>query len=365
MEINEASSILKSTPSVMAFKRGIIVTDAKFEYGTSKDVNGERERYPVPVIRHGVLATQNLNVSNKTEDRNVANIQTTETAKTGSDSEVVFVTFDMKFLSIKDGMHSCTNVGKKNDSKLGDTMKNMYNFFMEKAIGSKGMEEISKRFARNILNGRWLWRNRTMASTIKITVFINDNEEVVVKNAISMKLNDFSTEIEEVNLLGDYIARNLNGEALNSFRVEAEIDFGVKGAIEVFCSQNYIPKDGSEKKTDATRSLYKLPISKLHSDFHGVKVVGQAAFRDAKVWNAIRTIDTWYDDYEDIGLPISIEPTGASLMDLKFHRENQNSIFDLLKRIHKINPDSDEGMFIIASILRGGVMSESKNDKQD
>ena len=41
--------------------------------------------------------------------------------------------------------------------------------------------------------------------------------------------------------------------------------------------------------------------------------MGQAALRDQKIGNALRTIDTWYPAYEERRVPLPVEPNGASL----------------------------------------------------
>lgn len=91
--------------------------------------------------------------------------------------------------------------------------------------------------------------------------------------------------------------------------------------------------------------------------------MGTAALRDQKVANAIRTIDTWYPDYEQNGCkPIPVEPNGASLEAQRFFREigdkkNKSSAFDIIKELNITDPNSPQGMFFIACLVRGGVFS--------
>ena len=58
-----------------------------------------------------------------------------------------------------------------------------------------------------------------------------------------------------------------------------------------------------------------------------------------------------------------VEVNGASLSALEFFRRKAASSFQLFKRLLQIDPNSDEGMFCIAALDRGGVYSES--DKQE
>ena len=44
--------------------------------------------------------------------------------------------------------------------------------FIERAKTSDGLNDVAARFARNIANGRWLWRNRTIARQITVRVSV-------------------------------------------------------------------------------------------------------------------------------------------------------------------------------------------------
>jgi CRISPR-associated protein Csy3 len=88
--------------------------------------------------------------------------------------------------------------------------------------------------------------------------------------------------------------------------------------------------------------------------------MGQAALRDQKVGNALRTIDIWYPSFGERGVPIPVEPNGANLDAQEFFRDKKTSGFDLMRRVGEIAPiDSPEGNFLLACIIRGGVYSGS------
>ena len=90
-----------------------------------------------------------------------------------------------------------------------------------------------------------------------------------------------------------------------------------------------------------------------------MRVMGQAALRDQKVSNALRTIDTWYPEYASFGRPIPVEPNGANLEYQRFFRNGrQASAFELVKKLNLLDPASLEGLFVTASLIRGGVFSE-------
>lgn len=374
----------KYLPAVLAFRRGVIISDAPLEYETG---NGQTK--PVMVMLHGVMGTQNVNKKegdNATSTvaeaaRGVGNPQTIETAKMGPDAQRMIATFELKALRLRDALHSCATAKNQTQGQakvMRDSLKN----FVQQAEKSEGLAEVARRIARNICNGRWLWRNRLMASSIEITV-TSAERTWTTSNALDLPLKDFNNYSSEEKDIGAVIAAGMRGDNPRAWLiVRACVDFGVKGSIEVYGSQNYEPRvrgkkgdqaDGEDKdsqntpspvkdKTDdgLSRSLYKLSHPDMDPQLH---IMGQAALRDAKVWNALRTIDTWYEDYAIQGMPIPVEPLGASLEMMTFFRAKNTSAsaFDLFKKLNVIDPSSDDGMYCIASLMRGGVFSDSEN----
>lgn len=368
---------LKTLPSVLSFRRGVLITDALLEYGSK---NGEV--YPVAVIRHGAIGTQNVN-EKKTAvsddgtvsdgERNVANPQEVESAKTGVDMINLQVSFGMKALDMADSLYACAS-SKKGNAEDSRKLKEMLTDFVERAKDSQGLVEVSRRIARNIVNGRWLWRNRLIASHVRVEINAGENHHWVVDDALKMSLTRFDDYSDIEKEIGEIIADGFRGKAEKvSLSIRATLDLGVSGSVEVFASQNYEPDTSKTKgKGGLSRSLYKLPMPHdvSQESFGGANVVGQAAFRDAKIWNALRTMDTWYPEYEDGDMPIAIEPQGASLSMMRFFRAGKShknlSAFELFKRLNQIDTDSPEGMYCMASLLRGGVFGESeKAEKGD
>lgn len=335
-------------PGVMSLKRTVVITD-----GVMSSVLNDGSTKLVDVVRHGIRGTQNVVKDKKEEaDRNVSNVQETDTAKLDADAVAMRVEFEMRFLPIISAIDACSD----KSAEIVASYKKSIESFVAKAANSKGLKEVAARYARNIANGRWLWRNRTAAESINITVFV-DNEELVF-DALSIPLNDFSAYSESEQKLAAHIARGMSGQQATSIKVGSEVDFGVKGAVEVFPSQNYI--DGKPK--GFARSLYKYgtpdKISKIDNNR-----VGYAAIRDQKIGNALRTFDTWYPKYGETGIPIAIEPNGANLDAQDFFRKNATSAFKLFLQLSEIDPNTDEGMFCIASLIRGGVYSGGKDGK--
>jgi len=371
MEVHTNTLPLKLLPSVLAFRRTVVVSDAPFYFESTDGTIHE-----VPVLRHGTMGTQNVNESKKrdeaetstvsTGERDVRNLQVIESARTGADMRKVQIRFQIKALPLKDALHSCANSRKEN-LEDAEKMRAFVSDFVARAKDSEGLAEVSRRIARNLCNGRWLWRNRFLANTVEIHVTAGDHGSWRVPDALGIPLQHFDEYSEIEREIGTILAAGFRGDQKIALNVQAVLNLGVTGSVEVFCSQNYEPEGKTSQKGGLSRSLYKLPwpgSDDQHAE--GVRIVGQAAFRDAKLWNALRTIDTWYPEYEVIGAPIAVEPQGANLSMMRFLRAKEHkraSAFELFKRLNQIDPDSPDGMYCIASLMRGGVFGDSEKNR--
>lgn len=355
-----SDQVFKKLSGVLSFQRGIVITDALFY----DDVDGEL--VPLYVLRHGIRGTQNVNKKGKGETstsgdasrENVSNIQTTDTAKTAPKSSAVVARFAIRFIDLKDALFACAPGKNDDDSMIADLRQSIESFIV-KAQESTGVDEIARRYARNILNGRWLWRNRLIAQKITISVS-NGGKPVGEESALDGKRWDVFTDYTEAEKsVAKVIADGLRGRDKAALEVMARIDFGFQGSMEVFCSQNYL-----EAKPDGfARSLYCVSVGEVKraDSTEGIRVMGQAALRDQKVSNALRTFDTWYPDFEAFGKPIPVEPLGASLDAQRFFRDKgKTSAFDLAKRLNTLDPATSEGMFMTACLIRGGVYSDGE-----
>lgn len=353
-------SSVSKLPGVLSFQRGMIVTDAIFWNAYTESA---RDSDTVKVVRHGIRGTQNVNTGEKNTEKDVANIQVTETAKTDINASGVKVTFDVRFLPLSVVLFSCA--GQNNEE-----IRAAIHSFIAKAEISEGLQEVARRYARNILNGRWLWRNRLLGEGIQINV--KTKKKQLVADALQIPLHQFEDYKDAEKELGQVIARSLAGLESEAVAVEAIINFGFKGAVEVFPSQNYV----ENKPKGFARPLYKLgkPVAvRAGSDdllgFSDIRSMGIAALRDQKITNALRTIDTWYPSFDGQKKPIPIEPHGANLDAMKFFRrdgkDQKQSAFDLMRRIGELDPASPEGMYMIASLIRGGVFSESDKKEKE
>lgn len=354
---------LAQLPGVLAFQRGVLVSDALFY----NEINGGLT--PLQVIRHGIRGTQNVNEGDEAAEtavkasaaREVVNVQVTETAKLAPEADALVVRFSVKASGLDNALHSCASSAKAK-ADFASAFRESYVDFLGRVKTSEGLQEVARRLARNIANGRWLWRNRVQAATVEVTVRHGD-KVVASFDALKVSLKDFDSYSPDENKVAEILARQMLGAERTGLDVEARLTFGMKGALEVYPSQNYIEKDRNAK--GFARSLYKVGQTAQAARYPDIEAVGQAALRDQKIGNALRTIDTWYADYGNIGKPIAVEPIGANLEFNGFFRDKTNASFELFKRLGTVDPDSAEGMFCIAALLRGGVYSQSEKTKPE
>lgn len=352
-----SDKIFKKLPGVLAFSRGLVISDAVL---FNVDASGTQS--PVSVVRHGIRGTQNINngdegaASGTAKRQEISNIQTTDSAKLAPDAVAMIAKFSLRFLDLGNALSSCAP-GPKDDSEEVRELRQSIAGFLARAKASEGVQEIARRYARNILNARWLWRNRLIACRIGITVKAKGECVASVDNALEIALSHFNHYSDVERCLGARIAAGIGEGSLETLHIEARVDFGVNGVVEVFPSQNYL----EDKPKGFARSLYCVGEKERTNKTDAMRVMGQAAIRDQKVSNAIRTIDTWYADYETTGRPIPVEPNGASLEAQAFFREKKATAFNMVTRLNQIDPASKDGMFVTAALIRGGVFSGSKS----
>lgn len=349
--------VFKRLPGVLFFQRGIVISDALFY----NEIAGQFETHPVYVIRHGIRGTQNINKAGEGETstageakrQEISNIQTTDSAKLAPEAEALIVRFSLRFLDFKNALFACAPGPKDGDAEIS-ALRQSIESFIDRAKNSDGVVEIARRYARNIANGRWLWRNRLIARQITVTVN-RDWVKLAEFDALAIPLHHFDNYSEGERKAAEVIVSGLRGDVNATLEIVARVEFGVSGPVEVFPSQNYL----DDKPRGFARSLYCLGEPERGDKTLGMRRMGHAALRDQKISNALRTIDNWYSDYEVYGRPIAVEPNGASLEAQRFFRDKKTTAFDLVKRLSQLDPASKDGLFVTASLIRGGVFSES------
>ncbi|GFM86146.1 CRISPR-associated protein Csy3 [Pseudomonas cichorii] len=328
------------TASVLAFERKLDPSDALFHSG---DWQSRESWTPVEVREKSVRGT----ISNrlKTKDLDPAklntviekpNLQTVDVAALPHDADTLRVSFTLRILSGTGQPSACNNIEYRD--KLLATVKSY--------LDGNGFDELARRYAHNLANGRFLWRNRIGAEQVEVEVTHLVDGKATSKwdfDGLALSLRDFKTNAENTKALGELtklIASGLAGKQHVLLGVTAYVRIG--SGQEVFPSQELILDRSSSTKS---RTLYQVDaIAGIHSQ---------------KIGNAIRSIDTWYQE-ADINGPIAVEPYGSVTTQGKAYRAKDNfyTLLDGWVLKDKV-PELDQQHFVIATLIRGGVFGEA------
>jgi len=212
-----------------------------------------------------------------------------------------------------------------------------------------GFGTLAARYAINIANGRFLWRNRIGVENIEVRVSHMMNEKVENEwkfDASKYPLRSFDENHSEISALAEVIREGLAGDGFAFLDIKA---FACIGAgQEVFPSQELVlDSNPSSKKGGKSKTLYQ--------------VDDVAAFHSQKIGNALRTIDTWYPEAEKLG-PIAVEPYGAVTNRGKAYRQPKDKVdfYTLLDNwlIKEKIPPVEQQHYVMATLIRGGVFGE-------
>lgn len=349
-------------PSVLAFERKLEVSDGlmyaglynnrTLEYATD-DVKKERKLWqPIAITKRYNRSTQSSLGIKKEIDKTNANPVASgdDQAVIPSDSDTLKVSWTLRVIGKIGTPFSCNKpefqtkiIAKTNDFKDQEAFK-----------------KLAYRYAYNIANGRFLWRNRVCAESVEIQVTAN-GKKLPAFNAYDFSLNDFEKNGEQIQELVEVIYQGLideTGEKFTSIKVDAFV------------------------KLDESQQIF--PSQEMNMNEKG-KVLFQlnkcAALHNVKIGNAIRTIDTWYSKEvsvqkdkttteliildNDSKQPIAIEPYGSVTQRGMAYRPSKDDLYTLIKKwVNEKDDDSNkinenDKNYIMANLIRGGVFGGS------
>lgn len=334
----------KDTASVLSFEKKLIPSDG-YLYGTQWQTR-ETEK-PLKLKEKSVRGTISNRLSSKIQndpaklDAEVekANLQTVDVCALSNDQDTLKHQFTLKILGGVEVPSACNNA----------IFKQSYQRAAKDYIEREGFAELGKRYAQNIANSRFLWRNRVGAEQIEVNVkVLNKEPELSWQfDATAFSTRRFDSDDKQVASLGELIAKALaSGDDFLLLEITTYVQLGT--AQEVYPSEELVLDKGKGKKS---KILY-------HVD-------GVAAMHSQKIGNALRSIDTWYPDYENpekTAGAIAIEPYGAVTNLGKAYRtpkEKQDfyTFFDKWARGERLSRIEDEH-FVMAVLVRGGVFGE-------
>jgi CRISPR-associated protein Csy3 len=208
-----------------------------------------------------------------------------------------------------------------------------------------GFGELAKRYALNLANARFLWRNRVGAEDLEVQVKADDKQWLFYSYDYS--LQNFDNSDATVETLAEQIESALSGK-IPYLLLEITAFAKIGKGQEVYPSEELILDKGKGKKS---KVLYE--------------VNGTAAMHSQKLGNAIRTIDTWYNAYETkdgVG-PISVEPYGTvTNLGKAFRNPKEKCDFYTLFDKYSLGADFDSpeaAHYVMAMLIRGGVFGAS------
>lgn len=334
--------------SVLAFEKKLVTSDG-FMYGT---LWGERSQVtPLALQEKSVRGTISNRLKPAIKDNPAklnaevekANLQRVDACALGPEQDTLNLQFTVKVLGGITQPSACNNA----------FFKQSYSTASSAYIKEHGFTELARRYATNIANARFLWRNRVGAEKIEVQVNVKNNtvDESYTFDATQFSTRHFDFNDEQINQLAACIASVLASE---SDFVLLDINCFVKvgKAQEVYPSEELVLDKGKGEKS---KILYHVKnIAAMHSQ---------------KLGNAMRTIDTWYPSFEDIQQsagPIAVEPYGAvTNLGTAFRtpkdKQDFYTFFDAWARGEKLQRVEDEH-YVMATLVRGGVFGASDKD---
>ena len=346
-------AVKENIASVLAFEKKLVPSDG-YMYGTNW--NNRNEETPLRLQEKSVRGTIS-NRFNKTDSKaflndpmkldvkvESPNLQRVDACALEPYQDTLKLHFTLKVLGGITQPSACNNA----------LFKQSYSAAAQTYIDTHRFTELAARYATNVANARFLWRNRVGAENIEVQVNAKNNSvnQSWTFDAKKFVLRDFGETTPEIDELTKLIASVLASEdAFLLLDVNCYVQMGK--AQEVYPSEELVlDKNTSDKNGKKSKILYS--------------VNGIAAMHSQKLGNAIRTIDTWYPDFdkaEQSAGPIAVEPYGAVTNLGRAYRTPKGkqdfyTFFDAWARGEELSNIKDEH-YVMAVLVRGGVFGES------
>lgn len=338
------------TASVLAFERKLDPSDALLHAGNWAHRDDASAWTPIDVREKSVRGT----ISNRLKAKDLdparldaqvqnPNLQTIDVATLPHESDTLRTRFTLRVLGDFGRPSAC------NSTDYQTRLKDVTSTY----VTQHGFTTLAQRYACNLANARFLWRNRMAAEQIEVQVRVLEQGQTAKDgmftfDALEHSLRAFDTDAQ-IERLAKYIAEALRGERHLLLEVTAFARMGC--GQEVFPSQELILDRGDDSKK--SRTLYSLN--------------GVAGIHSQKIGNAIRTIDTWYpvpSDSRDYG-PIAVEPYGSiTTQGVALRQPKQKPKHDFYNlfdnwMIKDDVPAEEQQHYVMAVLIRGGVFGEA------
>ena len=275
------------------------------------------------------------------------NLQRVDVATLPQESDTLVLRFTLRILGGTGIPSAC------NDSSYQEALEAVVAGYVKKY----GFGEIARRYAHNIANGRFLWRNRASADEVEVQVSDGRGQSWTF-DALAFSLRGFDVPADyasDVGEFSDVICSGLANQAGRPRFLDIVAHAKMSAGQEVYPSQELVLDQGRGRanKTEKSKHLYR--------------VGGGAAMHSQKIGNALRSIDTWYPDADGLGIgPIAVEPYGSVTTRGTAYRQpkNKRDFYSLLDAwvLKGTVPVKEQQHFVIATLVRGGVFGASQKD---
>lgn len=348
--------------SVLAFEKKLVPSDG-YLYGTTW-ANRYTKAEPLELREKSVRGTISNRLKKPLYDDPMKldavienpNPQTVDSCSLLPEHDTLKLAFTLKILSGVEIPSACNNA----------IFYESYQAAVKGYIAEEGFTELAKRYAINIANGRFLWRNRVGVENLEIHVKVSNSETVWTFDATKISTQNFDNPTDDVLNLAEYIADALAGKT-EFLLLEINAYAQIGSAQDVYPSEELVLDKGNSKSKKSKILYHVKNVAALHSQ---------------KIGNALRTIDTWYPEFsgeskqaDDLfesqklahGKPIAIEIYGAvtnlgrAFRHPKKHQVDFYTLFDKFARGTKLDNKNAEH-YVIAVLVRGGVFGESEKE---
>lgn len=345
-------------PSMLAFERKLEVSDGLMYAGIFDNRNlkyaKDDEKKENKLWQEIAITTRKNRATQSAEGIN--DIKKTEPNPVASGDDQAVIPSGCDTLKVSWTMRIIGNVGKPfacNKADFENTIIDKTSEFKTEAL-----KDLAFRYAYNIVNGRFLWRNRVCAENVEIQVSIKGEEKPLSFNAYDFSLLGFEDNKNNVDLkkVENVIYQGLMDETGENF-----LSIKVSAFVKLDESQQIFPSQ-EMNMNEKGKVLFQLN--------------GCAAVHNVKIGNAIRTIDTWYGDnaiakaeakdkVEKTTItnkqPIAVEPYGSVTQRGLAYRPSKDDLYTLMMNWVNEKEVSDKNKkYVIANLIRGGVFSKGK-----
>lgn len=346
-------------PSLLSFERKLETSDGLMFSGNWSDIKNledsrNKEKWSAIVVSHrrNRGTKSDASIRSKEKESIESNVAEGDDANLPIAHDTLKLNFTLRVIGNVGHAFAC------NAPTFSKAIKNKVQSYVGE--NATGLKDLAFRYAYNIANGRFLWRNRVGAEEIYISVKINGKNDLLEFNAYNFSLNDFdkNQDNDKLQELAEEIQKGFGGTDENFVFLEVNAFVKLGKGQHVFPSQEM--NMGEKKKV-----LFQLDKC--------------AAMHNVKIGNAIRTIDNWYGDNMLIKVkegkkdkaitvpidekqPIAIEPYGAVTQHGRAYRHTKIDFYTLL--LNWLNAEDDDSIdnnvknYVIANLIRGGVFSQ-------